>query len=285
MTEPLNPLVEAAKDYLERGLRVIALTGKMPNGKVHRKGIYDCLTGASLLGLSEVDVQRQLRAVFCHPDTTGIGILTGFPLYVVDIDGEEGAVAFSDITGGQWSSSPSGGTWVAQTGRGLHLYYASEHTFTTRKLAEKLDFKAAGGYVAAPPSAHPDGNSYKWLILPSESTLAELPVDLVRLLLEQDELRSQRIITKEADRRPIHKMLEDGVLWATPLSLEGPIRRLQEAVPGERNAVLFWAACTILKDGASEEELNDLYDAALACGLDAQESKRTIQSAMKKVRA
>jgi hypothetical protein len=275
----LNPLrastrglIEAAHDYLSRGLRVIALTDKMPNGKVHRKGIYDCLTGETPRAL--------LNEAFAHPKTTGIGILTGFPLYVVDIDGEEGARTYHDLVAGEISYTPT-----ATTGRGMHLYFMSEHDFPTQKLGEKLDFKGAGGYVAAPPSRHPSGHTYEWIISPAESAWAELPYALRGYLLKASILRGQRLITKEANRRVPHKALEDGQLWNTGFSIAGPIRKLQETAPGERNAMLFWAACTILEDGASEDEMEELYDAALACGLDTQESKRTIQSAVKRIGA
>ncbi|MBM3476199.1 MAG: hypothetical protein FJX75_23250, partial [Armatimonadetes bacterium] len=45
-----------------------------------------------------------------------------------------------------------------------------------------LDIKAAGGYVVAPPSIHPDGSQYTWKLGPDDVPLAELPEAWMKLL-------------------------------------------------------------------------------------------------------
>lgn len=85
----------------------------------------------------------------------GVGILTGQPsgLVVVDFD----------------RPFPSGvrlaETPIAQTGRGLHIYYGSDAVLSGKRVAFG-DLKAEGGYVVAPPSVHPTGKAYRWLIAP-----------------------------------------------------------------------------------------------------------------------
>jgi hypothetical protein len=227
-----------------------------------------------------METRAGLVEAFTRPDTTGIGILTNWPYFVIDIDGEEGARAWKEIAGEDYIPD----RWVAQTSRGLHIWYADERTIRgSRKLGEKLDMKGNGGYVAAPPSLHPSGFVYKWLMAPGNLPPIEAPRRLLSLLEEQDALAQQRIIANEHSRRIHHEPLEDGKFWASFVSLKGPIARLRSSTEGERNNVLHWAAMAILRDGARDEELNELYDAAIECGLTRVEARRTIRSAQKAV--
>ena len=150
-----SPLALAAADYLGRGLAVIALTGKTPNVAIHRTGLNAPLEGAA----ETPEDFALLDEVFDHPDTTGIGILTRWPYVVLDIDGEEGAVQWRDEFGlGEYV------TWVAKTGRGLHVWFLSGAETGTIKLGPKLDLKGDGGYVAAPPAG--TRTLEKYLIIP-----------------------------------------------------------------------------------------------------------------------
>jgi hypothetical protein len=65
--------------------------------------------------------------------------------------------------------------WVAKTGRGLHLWYSSIEPSGSMKLGTLLDLKGQGGYVAAPPSLHPDGHRYTWLLEPDDEPPMEAP--------------------------------------------------------------------------------------------------------------
>jgi hypothetical protein len=263
-------LLTAAHDYIYRGLRVIALTGKLPNGLVHPHWKEDCFTSTS-----ESDWDR-LYTAFTHKDTTGIGILTGPVYYVVDIDGPEGAAQWTDDF---QQDIPD--RWVASTGRGLHLWFASYEQWGTVKLGPKLDFKGVGGYVAAPPSLHPSGRQYTWLLEPTDDEPPmEMPDSLARVLRERRDLMEQAKIGK-AMRKPTPKDKRlPGVIYAD-VNYDGPINAVAEAPEGNRNAVLYWAAMTLIEDGAPKEELDRLYETALKAGLTSQESARTILSALR----
>lgn len=270
-------LLDAATDYTQRGLRVIALTGKAPNVKVHRRGLYDAFG-------NDADPVKMMTA-FIHPDTTGVGILTGDPYYVVDIDGEDGAKAWVDIM--QRLDIPQ--AWVATTGRGMHIWYAHSQywcpcgiEFHTTVLGNKLDFKGVGGYVAAPPSLHPNGNRYAWLLAPNDGPPHEMPEELHSILVAQEQMKQQRQITGQMSKREKHAILEDGVLWNT-FNFDGLITSVRGALPGNRNATLHWAACCMYEDGADNTDIADLVDAAVATGLDHREVMQTIRSARKKV--
>ncbi len=262
-------VTQAAHDYVVRGLRVIALTGKMPNVKVHPHGLLDAFT--------DIHGEREFGAAFNHPDTTGVGIVTGKPLYVVDIDGPEGAQLWLRIVG-EDDYIPEG--WVAQTGRGLHLYFLDPDDWPTTKLGDKLDFKANGGYVAAPPSLHPSGHRYQWLLAPTDSDgINEMPSGLRENLERRRYEREARLAAKPAQRAVRRSALENGK-WYPVSTFDGIIERMRSESEGNRNHILYWAARTMIEEGADEEDLQELLDAALGNGLHSREARRTIRSAI-----
>jgi hypothetical protein len=263
-------LIDAAHEYLNMGLHVIALTGKLPNGRIHPHWKDDCFTTTD-----EAHWDR-LYDGFAHPDTTGIGILTGPAYYVVDIDGEEGAVAWKALVGDDYMPD----RWTAKTGRGLHLWFAHHESWGTVKLGEKLDFKGAGGYVAAPPSLHPDGHTYTWLLPPTlEMPPLELPPALEAVLYRRRVELEALKVTKQGLRHMAPSSFHDGRLYPIG-TFGGVIERVLNEPEGNRNAVLYWAARTISEEGGDDEDLEALLDAAIRSGLARYEARRTIQSAL-----
>lgn len=267
-----SPLTEAAGDYLARGLAVIALTGKTPNVKLHKHGLHDALRGGP-----ESDEDWAFIAGFMdHPDTTGVGIVIEAPYVVVDIDGEEGAIQWADLNGEPLISD----RWVAKTGRGLHLWFATWRPSPTIKLGSKLDLKGVGGYVAAPPSKHPDGGTYEWLIPPGAEAPMEAPEQLARRI--EDHLYDlQASLEAKAVRARAYgpKYVEgDTVFYAQP-NHDAVIEGMKSAVEGNRNNYLHWAAATLAEEGATDEEFETLEAAALAAGLERVEVTRTLRSA------
>jgi hypothetical protein len=112
------------------------------------------------------------------------------------------------------------------------------------KLLPGLDTRAAGGYVAAPPSVHPSGRRYRWIVPPGEAELAQAPEWLVALL-EPVELpepapppRPARTATSRATpRRPSTRRASG---WRRPRS--GAVRHARargvRARPAGRGRVL-----------------------------------------------
>lgn len=262
-------LHEAALGYIARGLRVIALTGKTPNVKMHRRGIYNALDATS--DPADIDV------AFLHPDTTGVGILTTWPLVVVDIDGPDGAQAWKELVGPE-NFIPD--RWVARTGRGLHLYMGSIEPTGSMKLAPLLDLKGEGGYVAAPPSRHPDGGRYEWLLPPDDMgpTLG-VPDNLEKMIRDHNFDQTRRVGRSQMQRRVRHPALtDDGILYAA-WGFDSLIEGMDNAAAGNRNNYLHWAAATMAEEGASDEEFEELRTKALKAGLTRLEVTRTIRSA------
>lgn len=281
-------LVDAACRYINAGLAVIALSGKMPNGKVHRQGLHDAISGTV-----ETDEDRaQLAEYFDHPETTGVAIVIPEHLVVVDIDGEEGAVEFQRLAG---SDIPD--TAVAKTGRGLHLWYATPRVQGSTKLGPKLDLKGVGGYVAAPPSHHPDGHVYTWLdplvvdVLDGEPVIA--PIDWLPAAIEMLLADREAIAAENHVERPVYHeynlSLHNGRwrLRRTPIPppIDGLIATVRNAEPGARNNTLAWAVLQARDEGVTlEVALRDIGGAGIQAGLSDREVKATIRSAYRRSR-
>ena len=266
-----NALIDAAELYLSLGLRVIALSGKAPNVSVHRHGIKDAFPHGE-------DSRAEGHAAFNHPATTGIGIATSYPYFVVDIDGEEGAKTWLKLVE---LADYLPDRWVAKTGRGLHLWYASVEPVGNMKLGTLLDLKGEGGYVAAPPSLHPDGHRYEWLCPPDEGPPREAPEVLRQLIHDHNFEAEGRAVTRRQMKRVRHEQFSEGKLWAS-WGFDALIDGMAKAEPGNRNNYLHWAAATMAEDGASDEEFDQLRTVALANELTALEVKRTIRSARRR---
>lgn len=253
-------LAAAAIEYMSVGLQVIALTGKQPNASIHRHGLREPLQGTIE---TEEDV-RTVERVFAHADTTGVGIVIPPHLVVVDIDGPAGADLYIELTGIDPSNMPV--TPAAITGRGLHLWFVSPEERRSARLGDKLDIKGAGGYVAAPPSIHPDGHRYTWIDPLVKSGIIGptdwLPAPIERML---------------DDRQRIQQIGFRGATAQQGGSMDGLARAVQHAEEGNRNHMLYWAACSARDSGFAYKDAVEVLGKAST--LTTQESVRTIRSA------
>lgn len=277
-------LIDAAAEYLNAGLPVIALAGKLPNTKKHRHGLHDAISGTI-----ESDEDRELlRDVFGHEETTGVGIPIPPHLVVVDIDGEDGAQQFRELVGDEFEAALE--TPAARTGRGLHLWYVTPREQRTTKLGPKLDLKGIGGYVAAPPSRHPDGHRYEWLDpLVKDGRLgpiAWLPAGIEQRLRDYDAIETENHV-----ERPVYHLynlsLQDGA-WrlrreVCPPPIDGLVAAVRDAEEGNRNNILAWATLQARDEGVTlEVAMRDLGGAAQNAGLSPQEVRTTIRAAYRR---
>jgi len=264
-------LTEAAKQYTDLGLSVIALSGKAPNGAVHKHGLKDAI-------MKEDFEARQ--SVFTHPQTTGVGILTDTPFVVIDIDGEEGAQQWRDMLG-DTALVPT--KWVAKTGRGLHLWFLTPEPTGTVKLGPKLDLKGDGGYVAAPPSKHPDGHRYEWLDFMADYLPAPLPEPVVALLEQRARQQERRMVGKQ-QRKPVRgpRYTPGDTVFYASADFSALIKGQRDAEEGNRNNYLHWAAATLAEEGGLEEDFEELEKAALDAGLERAEVRTTLRSAIRR---
>jgi Protein of unknown function (DUF3631)/Bifunctional DNA primase/polymerase, N-terminal/Primase C terminal 1 (PriCT-1) len=106
-----------------------------------------------------------LKAWFHQYPGCNWGLATGSKsgVFVVDVDGEEGAAKIREISehyGYDWTETLS-----VKTARGAHLYFnypQQEIRNSVSKLGRGLDVRGEGGYVLVPPSVHPSGAIYRW---------------------------------------------------------------------------------------------------------------------------
>jgi len=193
---------------------------------------------------------------------------------VVDVDPRNGGtetVQRLKADGFRFPEAPT----VRSANGGWHLYlkFTDGLRNTAGKLGPGIDVKA-DGYVVAPPSrigpsdAGP-GGIYKWLNVPLTPELPEIPAWII-----------DRTTTVQA-HKPFEPCRTSGF---AERRLEGMAVRVAEEPEGNRNFLLFWAACTgyeLVLDGTLDESkvAQRLTDAAIACGLDVHQITATISSA------
>lgn len=158
-----------ALEYLERGFSVIPVgKDKKPLIKwakfQHRKPTKD-------------EIERWATDY----DNPNIAIITGEISGIVVVDVEEGG-STNDLTT----------TVISKTGGGgYHYYYKhpGHNVHNGVRLRDRLDLRADGGYVVAPPSLHQSGNHYEWLNGPDDTGFIDLPEWVLEL---KDEASSHK---------------------------------------------------------------------------------------------
>lgn len=142
---------------------------------------------------------------------------------------------------------------------GLHAYYAGTGQLSGRLVRHFLDFKAAGGYVVAPPSVV-GGRPYE--LLDKRQADARIDWQAARRLLDPP----------QPVPRP-GRGAGSGALVAWVATL----------AEGNRNAGLYWAACRMAEADSPADDLEQLTAAAVQAGLPENEARRTVASAAGKV--
>jgi Bifunctional DNA primase/polymerase, N-terminal len=202
----------------------------------------------------------QIRAWWQRWPDANLAIATGAPgPDVLDVDHHghagHGYTALMRLkTAGLLDNS---GTIVRTPHGGLHVYFTGSTQPSGRLPGHHLDFKAAGGYILAPPS-QVDGRPYY----------------LVRQIEPSGELSWAEvtgILGLQRDRTVRQAVDSGGDVSRLPAWVE----RLEE---GNRNAGLFWAACWAVESG-QPSVLDDIAAAAVKTGLSEREITRTIDSA------
>lgn len=200
-----------------------------------------------------------------HPDAN-LAIATGAPgPDVLDVDkhgpATSGFAAYRQLDAAGMLDSAI--AMVATPHGGLHVYFTGTEQASSRLPRHFLDFKAAGGYVLAPPSRVGD-RPYRVLVESAGAGFLDW-ADVTNLLEPQRERLIRRHVATITD----------------PARLAAWVARLEE---GNRNCGLFWAACRAIEDG-NADILGELAVAAAGTGLSCQEISRTIASARRTARS
>ena len=289
----MRGLGEAALAYARRGWLVFPL-----HGIVNERctcGRLDCSSpGKHPLvrhGVKEATSdQRVLEEWWSRCRSANIGIATGRAsrIVVVDIDPPHGEASL-ELFGRIGRALPP--TLAVRTGSGgRHLYYSTPAWELRNKTARLpgvdrdlpgIDLRGEGGYVVAPPSLHISGRPYEWTDSYGNpaATLHEPYVSLTAVpgwLREPDRQR------KPSMGRVRPACDGDGSPYGLA-ALHDELARLRLAPVGTRNHQLNRAAFCLGQliacgelDGALARA--GLHEAAITCGLERQESARTIAS-------
>ena len=164
-----NEMLQAALAYAARGFAVLPLRGKVP-----------FLPGGYKAGTKNPD---QIRAIWeRHPDSN-LGIATGAisGIVVMDLDSAEAEGELRILCGGYVPE-----TLTHNTGRGKHLVFQCPPVAIQSRVGvrPKLDVRAEGGLIAAPPSVHPERGTV-YTVVDAEAPIAPLPPMLLLALTEK----------------------------------------------------------------------------------------------------
>lgn len=253
-----------------------------------------------------------------------VGLATGFGVDVIDADEPDALIwlakrcepcgefeCFADaVIYFERNFGP-----VVTTGKGAHVYVQSNGRHNTVRLAgQKIDYRGVGGYVVAPPSIHPNGETYRfysnfaWPKRPAPDWLwsddARLD-DSQTLTLAQNVRASANASSATADqssatsatttvaapptapinqptRKPIDQAYFDKVL-------QRRLAEIRSSVEGNRNDTLNTAVFSILQvcdtDARAKDAVAKIWTEALAVGLSRKEIASTLKSAAKAGRA
>lgn len=103
------------------------------------------------------------------------------------------------------------------TGRGFHLYFKHPGIPLRNQVqiqGQSVDLRAEGGCACAPPSLHPSGKRYSWIISP-DGDLPEIPTWLIELLRDKE----------QSAPKAIPGTIPEGTRHTTLVSLAGSMRR------------------------------------------------------------
>jgi hypothetical protein len=150
--------------------------------------------------------------------------------------------------------------WSGRNDGGRHLYFLRPPgPLTSTRLPQGVDLKV-NGYCIMPPSIHPaTGQPYRW----EDHPVAEMPPALVELLRPPPRRRIVRV--------------------GSHASATGLLRTIVGAPEGNRNNVLYWAACRAGESGILNDQVEALLiNAAVTAGETETKARRTVASARRK---
>lgn len=177
------PMVDAAMGYAARGWPVfpLAVRGKMPMipKREGGRGYLDATTHRGTV------IEWWTRWPCAN-----IGVATGHGFDVLDVDPKNGGDESLAALVAQHGPLPA--TVEASTGGGgRHVLFRPDARVrcSAGRLGHGLDVRGRGGYVVAPPSVHPSGRRYRWVV--RDVPLAPWPPWLLARIVWQKPLRSE----------------------------------------------------------------------------------------------
>ncbi len=259
----MSALLAAALEYADRGWPVHPLR---PGQKVPAtaRGCKDATT----------DPERIKGWWTRHPDAN-IGLATGHAFDVIDVDNWDAADRVQELAGPDWPTGP-----VVITPRGWHVYLSPSGRGNAAGIIDGLDFRGAGGYVVAPPSAVA-GVAYLWS--PAFPLTLDLPPCPGWLTNLWDNRRQRPAVASQLANGHGHRTPTSGY---GRRALESEIGRLALTPEGGRNDELVRASYRLGQlvtagDLDAAEVAGALLAVAERIGLCDREASATIASGMR----
>jgi hypothetical protein len=241
-------VLDAALGYAQRGWPVFPCHagGKAPL-TVH--GFKDATTDAEVI-----------HRWWGRWPAANVAIATGKPgPDVLDVDQREDGSGFAALNELNRAGLTAGVHMIMHTpSGGLHAYFTGTGQRCGSLPRLHLDFKAAGGYVIAPPSALADGRAWRLAQFRDGSEAVDWAA--CKALLDPPSLTPR---------------------WPGRVALDGLATWVERQPEGNRNAGLFWAACRAVEGG---QDPWPLAVAAVQAGLARAEAFRTVTSAVRRAR-
>ena len=151
-------MVDHALQYAGRGWRIFPIK-PLDKKPLTKHGFKDASVSPSII-----------EAWWKKYPTANIGLATGQAsgLVVLDVDGQEGFESLDKLLA-HYNGKPMPYTEIVRTSRGIHIYFALPQgerlpCSTGQGIEKGLDVRGDGGYVILPPSIHPSGHVYEWVV-------------------------------------------------------------------------------------------------------------------------
>jgi len=229
-------------DYVNRGISVFPIIPMTKNPAV-KWSVYR----------TRLPKKKELEEWSSENNNIGVvcGSISG-NLVVIDFDNPEFfKVFFPKIANGEMK------TWVVETPRpGVHVYFRLDKPVRGRSYRNaRIDIKGEGGYVLAPPSIHPNGGRYEFLIGPEDGVeIAQVKstdfFDLIERRLKElgykvdysEEIEAAEKTVGEGDPPYIRKMLEgveEGMRDEVAIRLASYYLNVRKLTPAAVEAILL----------------------------------------------
>jgi RecA-family ATPase len=296
-----NDILLAALTYAKRGWAVLPLWWVRTDGRCACDSQNCDSVGKHPIGKpgmapngvnSATDDPDMIRTWWRRYPLANVGIATGerSSLWVLDVDGPEGAATLTDLEHRHGSLPIS---VMAQTGGGQHRvfsFHGENIKNRVKDIGDGLDVRATGGYIVAPPSIHRNGTVYQWEagFGPDEIELADAPPWLIEQVSGGNRRQRERPPDqdRQQDRRSMngHGQHPGGSVdaWAAK-ALHEECRAVAQAGKGCRNNQLNLSAYSLgqLVGGKHLDRdpvVNALLDAATDNNLVADEGKDRVMA-------
>lgn len=183
----------------------IAPSAKCPPKGFDLDGLYDRLERG------ERPSEEEVKSWWARWPDAQVGVVTGAAtgLIVLDIDGEDTELP------GSFPQTP-----IVLTRRGRHIYFRwqGQRLLAQIKISNRLEVRGDRAYVVAPPSLHPSGVRYEWIVTPEEVEPADPPEWLIKAISE----RTQPVAQAPKELPP---QIPEGQRNVVLTSLAGTLRR------------------------------------------------------------